>query len=254
MSHSDCDSEGFESAEEDEFESTKPTGKSAADKKSSIPVDSSKASSNKSSEITKENVTFDKLKALDVKDDGKNDENDEWGWDDDDDDNNDNFKFESKSNVNDAPAKATARPDNLGSGVDQSSESSKPPSSREDRMISSQPDTPTAWSPWSGMVSLLSTASTGVASFTSHVSSVIESNIGIPDAEKFAQQQQHDKAETSSQKSDDSQSSNPKSMENKQQTEEKLLNLGSFVSNVTSISNRVIAGGLVRSKVLERRR
>lgn len=33
-------------------------------------------------------------------------------------------------------------------------------------------------------------------------------------------------------------------IENKQPTEERLLNPGSFVSNVTSIGNRVIAGGL----------
>lgn len=107
------------------------------------------------------------------------------------------------------------------------------------------------------MVSLLSTASTNVASFTSHVSSAI----GIPDPEKFAQQQQQDpdKCETSSQNSDDSKCSSGNNStkakpapDNKHQSshqqqppsEETLLNLGSFVSNVTSISNRVIAGGL----------
>lgn len=237
MSHSDCDSEGFESAEEDEFESSKPTAKSAADTKSSKTVDSSEAPSSKSSETTKENITFDKLKVSDEKE--EENQNDDWGWGDDDED-NDNFKFESKPNVSEASARVTERPNDLNRDVAQSSQ----PSSGGDGIMSSQPETPSAWSPWSGMVSLLSTASTGVASFTSHVSSVIESNIGIPDAEQFAQQQQTEKSEIGSQKSDESPSSHTKSVESKQPTEETLLNLGSFVSNVTSISNRVISGGL----------
>lgn len=250
MSHSDCDSDGFESAEEDEFKETeKVTEKPAADSKSSKPVDSSKAPSSKSGGTTKESATFDKLKALDINEggDGNDDENDDWGWGDDDDGDNDNFKFESKPKVSDTPKVAEQppkRPDNLGDSVRQPSESSKPSPIREDGTMSNQSETPSAWSPWSGMVSLLSTASTGVASFTSHVSSVIESNMGIPDPERFAHQQQHEKGETSSQKSDETNSSDPKSVGDRQQTEETMLNLGSFVSNVTSISNRVIAGGL----------
>lgn len=268
MSHSD--SEGFESAEDDDFaeqkspakSDTKPAGNKEAKTKQSV-----------SGSVAKdEEETFDKLKALDIDEEVNDGDNDDWGWGDDDED-ADNFKFESKqptttttkTKTANEPSKAetsvpTKRPDHLGDRQESSRQEPlrqeygrSDPVRQDSSSVRSQPDTPSAWSPWSGMVSLLSTASTGVASFTSHVSSVIESNIGIPDPEKFAQQQQQEKGETvvtattataagattPSDRVNDTQST-----DTKQQNEEKLLNLGSFVSNVTSISNRVIAGGL----------
>lgn len=244
MSHSD--SEGFESAEDDDFAETKTSTK----------ADTKPASTTKTKQsgqtAKEEGETFDKLKALDVKDE-ENDA-DDWGWGDDDED-ADNFKFESKQQptaaVKEEPKVDTnvpaKRPDHLSNQQEpHRQEFSRPEPSRQDSSSQrSQPETPSAWSPWSGMVSLLSTTATGVASFTSHVSSVIESNIGIPDPERFAQQQQQEKAETATATgTTGDQVSDTQSTDGKQQNEEKLLNLGSFVSNVTSISNRVIAGGL----------
>lgn len=242
MSHSDCDSDGFESAEDDDFAAnTKSTAKPATAKS-----DDTKTTKPSTDKAKKSEQTVDKFKAMDLNEDEKAD-NDDWGWGDDADD--DNFNFETKptakepSNVNNSPSK---RPENFthearnDRGVpfrQETTEALLRQSSSQDEQLSSQLGTPSAWSPWSGMVSLLSTASTGVASFTSHVSSVIESNIGIPDPEKFAQQQQQEKSEFRNQ-------TESKNEDSKQQNEEKLLNLGSFVSNVTSISNRVITGGL----------
>lgn len=238
MSHSD--SEGFESAEDDDFEKEKET---TADQNTGKPSNSMKTVTNDNSDTTMECKTIDKLRALDIKQEENNDSNDDWGWDDDEDD---NFNFDSKpkpkandtpSNVDSQPAK---RPDSIGTNVMATAQSVQRQTSPQiDANVQRQPDTPSAWSPWSGMVSLLSTASTGVASFTSHVSSVIESNIGIPDPEKFAQQQQQEKTESPS-----PMDSGSESVDTKQANEETMLNLGSFVSNVTSISNRVIAGGL----------
>ncbi|XP_055312220.1 protein FAM114A2 [Sitodiplosis mosellana] len=247
MSHSD--SEGFESAEDDDFAATKPAAKNTK------PATNPKAPCASGQTTKKEVETLDKFKALDVNDEGNDGDNDDWGWGDDDED-EDNFKFESKqpaTTVSETPKVDTSvtakRLVQLGSRqesaqqVSGQEEFSRQEPVRQDSTLRSQLDTPSAWSPWSGMVSLLSTASTGVASFTSHVSSVIESNIGIPDPERFAQQQQQEKNETATQTTGD-QANDTQSIDSRQQNEEKLLNLGSFVSNVTSISNRVIAGGL----------
>lgn len=273
MSHSDSD--GFESAEDDDFGSAKPAttvepvAAAAASESQKKSVESTK---NKSTTIKgvakkqgKDATVNDKFKALDVNDEKETGGNDDWGWDE-----NDDWAS------NDAPTGAVQSSSSSSKrGPDSSSARTQPPpppppaarptsiqqaqgDHRSFSNVQSQPETPSAWSPWSGMVSLLSTASTNVASFTSHVSSAI----GIPDPEKFAQQQQQDpdKCETSSQNSDDSKCSSGNNStkakpapDNKHQSshqqqqppsEETLLNLGSFVSNVTSISNRVIAGGL----------
>lgn len=240
MSQSDCDSDGFESAEDDDFKSENAPAKSDGVTKSSKNSHNQANASSAKSTTPKESETFNKLKALDINEDENNDA-DDWGWGDEED--NDNFNFDSKPKVSETSKIESEPPkhrDNQNSTV-QSMENPKQSSSQDSIRAPSQPETPSAWSPWSGMVSLLSTASTGVASFTSHVSSVIESNIGIPDAEKFAQQQYHEKSETIDQNDD---ASDTKSTESKQPSEETMLNLGSFVSNVTSISNRVIAGGL----------
>lgn len=239
MSHSD--SEGFESAEDDDFVATKTSAKS--DTKSA----NKSKSSGSDQKAKNDGETIDKFKALDVKaEDGDND--DDWGWGDDDED-TDNFKFETKQPKTETQTIDTSVPAKRPNQLDDRQESDQKEPSRQEPIrkdsssLRSQPETPSAWSPWSGMVSLLSTASTNVASFTSHVSSVIESNIGIPDPEKFAQQQQQEKTETIVTPTGD-QNNDTQSNDGKQQNEEKLLNLGSFVSNVTSISNRVIAGGL----------
>lgn len=245
MSRSDCDSDGFESAEDDDFGATKATTTTAI----------------KSAVAPEKATVEDKFKVLDVKDEKTAVENDDWGWDESDDW---TACDDSKNQKNTAASSNTTS--RASDNVRLNAQSTSSPNVQQQQQqqyqnVQSQPETPSAWSPWSGMVSLLSTASTNVASFTSHVSSVIESNIGIPDPEKFAQQQSqdHDKCETSSQQSDDSKCSNTtkskSTAETKQQqpqqppplpppSEETLLNLGSFVSNVTSISNRVIAGGL----------
>ncbi|XP_031631357.1 protein FAM114A2 [Contarinia nasturtii] len=236
MSRSDCDSDGFESAEDDDFGVEKPSAKSDGDKKTATKLSSKSAKMATNEAATKDVETIDKFKALDVK---EPEENDDWGWGDDgDDDDANNFKFESKPTTNENPKVEARRPDNLGDSPQNVKQ--EPPS----QVFQSQPETPSAWSPWSGMVSLLSTASTGVASFTSHVSSVIESNIGIPDPEKFAQQQQQQEKTEPNTTNASSPSPDCESIDSKRQNDEKLLNLGSFVSNVTSISNRVIAGGL----------
>lgn len=229
MSRSDCDSDGFESAEDDDFGATK----TATTKSTAAATESQKKSKGRA-----ESATVDKFKALDVHDAKNADANDDWGWDESD----DWTACDDSKNQNTATASTTNR---MPSASKRDSDSSSANQQQNVCGTQSQPETPSAWSPWSGMVSLLSTASTNVASFTSHVSSVIESNIGIPDPEKFAQQQSHDqdKIETSSQTSSDD--SKTKTTETRQPpSEETLLNLGSFVSNVTSISNRVIAGGL----------
>lgn len=229
MSHSDCDSDGFESAEDDELNDAKAQ---------------SKSSKNPSDQIKKDE-TVDKFKALDV---NQEEDNDDWGWGDDDDD--DNFNFDSKPIVKETPKKEVSpapkspkRPENLSQTV-KTTENPQQFTNPPDNQAKSQPDTPSSWSAWSGFSSLLSTASTGVASFTSHVSSVIESNIGIPEPEQFAQQQHLEKRNNTTEKKSDGISDSDDSNKQPSNNEETLLNLGSFVSNVTSISNRVIAGGL----------
>lgn len=205
MSHSDVDSDGFESAEEDNFNETKSIAKE------------NPKTGDKSNDTQSE--TLDKFKVLEVNDDGG--EDDDWGWGDEEED--DKFNFNAKPNQ---------KP------IEKPNVSEQPSTMPTQPSQSSEPENVSAWSPWSGMVSLLSTASTGVASFTSHVSSVIESNIGIPDPEKFAQQQRNEEPTV-----DVNEPQTPTETL-KQQNDEKLLNLGNFVSNVTSISNRVISGGL----------
>lgn len=242
MSHSDCDSDGFESAEDDELNDAKARSKPNDDAK--VKTNVSNSSKNPSNQTKDE--TVDKFKALDV---NEEEDNDDWGWGDEDDD--DNFNFDSKPTVKETPKEEVTppppqspkRPDNLGQTV-KTTENPQQFTNRPDNQAKSQPDTPSSWSAWSGFSSLLSTASTGVASFTSHVSSVIESNIGIPEPESFAQQQHLEKRNNTTEKKSDSISDSDDSNKQPPNNEETLLNLGSFVSNVTSISNRVIAGGL----------
>lgn len=224
MSHSDVDSDGFESAEEENFNETTSTAKSEKKSPGDKPTN------------TKPNETLDKFKVLDVNAEGKEDENDNWGWGDEDDD---NFNFDSNQ-------KLKTKAENVPKLIE--------PQIQLDRRTSSEAITEqqqqqplqnaSTWSPWSGMVSFISTASTGVASFTSHVSSVIESNIGIPDPEKFAQQQREEKSPNDSLAEKECDELQVSTEAKQQHNEEKLLNLGNFVSNVTSISNRVISGGL----------
>lgn len=241
MSNSDFDSDGFESAEDDDFEQKKPKhseSKKAFDSKTTTTTHSTKNvnKSNEKAEIA------DKFKALDVQENTNNDE-DNWGWDDDDEN---DFNFDSKPKE-DTIIKTANSSESL---KEQSTPTTAPPqeSNRINQLPGNYAENASAWSPWSGMVSLLSTASTGVASFTSHVSSVIESNIGIPDPEKFAQQQSKEVSESDVDKGNDTDTDTEQQQriisDTKQQSDEKLLNLGSFVSNVTSISNRVISGGL----------
>lgn len=244
MSHSDCDSDGFESAEDDELNDAKARSKQNDGAK--VKTNDSNSSKNPSNQTKDE--TVDKFKALDV---NQEEDNDDWGWGDEDDD-DDNFNFDSKPTVKETPKEEVTpppppqspkRPDNLGQTV-KTTENPQQFTNRPDNQAKSQPDTPSSWSAWSGFSSLLSTASTGVASFTSHVSSVIESNIGIPEPESFAQQQHLEKRNNTTEKKSDSISDSDDSNKQPPNNEETLLNLGSFVSNVTSISNRVIAGGL----------
>lgn len=223
MSHSDVDSDGFESAEEENFDEITSTAKPQIE-----------STSDKLKSDTKQNETLDKFKVLDVKDEVKEDENDDWGWGDED-DNNFNFDSKQKSEIKTEIVPKLNEPH---------IQPDRPTSSEV--LIQQQQllQNASAWSPWSGMVSFISTASTGVASFTSHVSSVIESNIGIPDPEKFAQQQREEKTPNDSMAIKECDESQVSAEAKQQQNEEKLLNLGNFVSNVTSISNRVISGGL----------
>lgn len=235
MSNSDIDSDGFESAEDDEIQevdaqkpSNSPLKKVSESKK--VPKDSNKNASS--------NEVADKFKALDVKNDDDESDND-WGWGDDDED--DNFNFNSKPKLEEPTKPTPAKHEVLSGSATQVLNKSESNPHQSEQSVSNQGDGNSAWSPWSGFTSLLSTASVGVASLTSHVSSVIESNIGIPNPEEFVSQQQQEKASFNA----DDIKEPPEIDENKQQqNEEKLLTLGNFVSNVTSISNRVISGGL----------
>lgn len=225
MSHSDVDSDGFESAEEENFNETTSTAKPEIE-----------STSEKLETNTKQKETLDRFKVLDLKGEGKEDENDDWGWGDEDDD---NFIFDSKQ-------KSKIKTENVPKLIEPQIQLDRPTSSEviTQQQQQQQLQNASAWSPWSGMVSFISTASTGVASFTSHVSSVIESNIGIPDPEKFAQQQREEQSPNDSLAEKVCDEPEVSTEAKQQQNDEKLLNLGSFVSNVTSISNRVISGGL----------
>lgn len=101
------------------------------------------------------------------------------------------------------------------------------------------------WSkPWGGVVTnLLSTASDGVASITSHVTSAIESGMGVPGPEEMARIRRAEER----QKSD----ATPAATETTQPSdsgaggEDGTAQLfGQLVSGVTHIGSRVITGGL----------
>lgn len=97
-----------------------------------------------------------------------------------------------------------------------------------DKLSSSKSEESTnwGWTPWGGMVQLLSTA-------TSHVSQVIESGIGgIPNPEEIARLQHEDKLKNKEQGVVDS------------LKDDKSMLLGNIMSGVSQIGNRVITGGL----------
>lgn len=97
-----------------------------------------------------------------------------------------------------------------------------------DKLSSPKPAEPTnwGWTPWGGMVQLISTA-------TSHVSQAIESGIGVPNPEEIARLQHEE------------------SLKNREQgavpdirKDDKSMLLGNLMSGVSQIGNRVISGGL----------
>lgn len=120
------------------------------------------------------------------------------------------------------------------------------------------------WKPWGGVASLLSTATEGMATITSNVSSLIESGIGAPDPMELARYQREvqlkrdaaaasaanmsfDRVSSDGRLSDTEHNTatvNSDSDQQEKKSDEKSLYLGSFVSGVTQIGNRVIAGGL----------
>lgn len=106
------------------------------------------------------------------------------------------------------------------------------------------------WKPWGGVVNLLSTATDGVASITSHVSSVIESGMGVPDPAEMAriQQQERQKRMQEQQQSTDGDGASsvdaPEEARPAKRGDDASLFLGQFVSGMTHIGNRVITGGL----------
>lgn len=248
MSHSDTESDGFESADDNDFDgkpSVKTPVKAKATAKQAEPEQKN----------AREMETIDKFKALDVSNDNDGDIDDSWGWGDEDDD---EFEFKSppvtskSMSESETPAPLTTEERNLKTNVKNSLPEPNAPSnsnvheSKQETSdngdgIENQLSAKSSWTPWSGVVSLLSSATGGVASFTSHVSSVIESNIGVPDPSEIVQQQravkQPKSLETSSTEvGDDARTDD--------EAKEKLISLGSLVSNVTQISNRVISGGL----------
>ncbi|XP_055382841.1 protein FAM114A2 [Condylostylus longicornis] len=96
------------------------------------------------------------------------------------------------------------------------------------------------WKPWGGVVtSLLSTATEGVTSLTTHVSQVLENSIGIPEPEELVKINQ--KLEEQQLCSDTEKSSDVSSEDKKEERQSTLIGL---VSGVTTIGNKVITGGL----------
>jgi len=96
------------------------------------------------------------------------------------------------------------------------------------------------WKPWGGVVtSFLSTATEGVTSLTTHVSQVLESSIGIPEPEELVKINQ--KLEEKEKSSEFEKLNENKTQEKR---EEKPSTLIGIVSGVTTIGNKVIAGGL----------
>lgn len=106
------------------------------------------------------------------------------------------------------------------------------------------------WKPWGGVVNLLSTATDGVASITSHVSSVIESGIGVPDPAEMARLQREERQKRLLEqppKDDDSQSIDAPEEGGSSRSnrgDDATVLLGQFVTGMTHIGNRVITGGL----------
>lgn len=227
MSRSGSDSDGFESADDNETPAKTPVNANTK------PTQPTATQPKKSSEAE----TTDKFKALDVSA-ASNDEavGDDWGWGDDDDA---DFEFKAPPSVSEAAPESkpstqpkTTKPLN----AEQPTVPSHQESNQTNEIPNQSSSARSSWTPWSGVVSLLSTASDGVASFTSHVSSVIESNIGVPDPTEIVQQQ---RAERQAKATD-----TPPSETSDDDAKEKSLSLGSLVSNVTQISGRVISGGL----------
>lgn len=255
MSHSDTESEGFESADDNEFDGKSSSVRTPVKAKLATKQPESKPNSAQSTK------TIEKFKALDVSNDGNGDGDmdDSWGWGDDDDD---EFKFETPQVASKpAPETKASAPRNTEElkpkiDVKKSLPEPKVPSaanahqSKQEReivenanAIESQSSARSSWTPWSGVSSLLSAASDGVASFTSHVSSVIESNIGVPDPAEIVQQQRAE-AQAKSSETPSLEPSTTDDARTDEDTKEKLISLGSLVSNVQQISTRVISGGL----------
>lgn len=98
-----------------------------------------------------------------------------------------------------------------------------------DKLSSSKPAEPAnnwGWTPWGGMVQLISTA-------TSHVSQVIESGMGVPDPESIARLQHEENLKNRDQ-----------AAVTDVRRDDKSMLLGNLMSGVSQIGNRVISGGL----------
>lgn len=87
------------------------------------------------------------------------------------------------------------------------------------------------WTPWGGMVQLISTA-------TSHVSQVIESGMGVPNPEEIARLQ-HEESLKNRERGDVSDIRKEDA-----RWDDKSMLLGNLMSGVSQIGNRVISGGL----------
>lgn len=276
MSHSDTDSEGFESADDNnEFEENKKahkeesknTSSKKTDEKPSVgknpkdkvisPVEKPDAKAKdkdgqKIEEVKKE-ISVSNEKKPKESEKIANDFDDNWEWGDDDNDEEEDEKNEENiNNINASLPKKKSDFENKPSDLKEHSTSNtntappreiQNPKETESYSAGSGQASKNQWTPWSGMASFLTTATDSVASFTSHVSSVIESNIGIPDPSEIAEQQRQ---QQTAEKTSDNASIDSNASEKKiaQEREENLLSLGSLMSNVTQISNRVITGGL----------
>lgn len=102
-----------------------------------------------------------------------------------------------------------------------------------DKLSAPKPAEPSnnwGWTPWGGMVQLLSTA-------TSHVSQVIESGIGVPEPEEIARMQHEENLKNRDTTREPVTGSDTR-------RDEKSMLLGNLMSGVSQIGNRVISGGL----------
>lgn len=272
MSNSDSDSEGFKSADDNEFEDseklTEDKPKNGAKKNSDDKANVKNVSKSEEKPVREEKLKEDKKpksagsKLIEVRNDNKpskssetkleddnsndNDFDDNWEWGDDEDANAINEQAsDDKANE---PEKHSELNVEIASNKEANEKQSPRVNTKFNNSLNNSQEPTTSWAPWSGVVSFLSTASDGVASFTSHVSSVIESNIGIPDPGEIAQRQRLLKKELSTEKpateSSVDETNNDGEQKQSQEREENSLSLGSFVSNVTQLSNRVISGGL----------